>query len=293
MPSYQDLFQVHLAYLEYVRRKSYVIHQYLSNIGATGSGVEDEVRALLRSILPERFRVTHGYIVKAIDHRNEPVVSPQVDVIIVDTLVPHSLWLVDPTQGIEIVPTEAVVGVIEVKRTLTVGTFVTGKPAAGSLVEAIGHLREIAGAVLVKDDPTGYMPGGMAVGAGLKGPYYGNPVLGIISLACESDFSAAPQYVVPQALMQLDGDGDGPLYLDFVLSVDGVFVATADAAGSNFRPIFVRSSPAERWLANGPNTGSEPRVALAHGLGFLLEFIGHVCGRFPELDKYFFNSSIA
>ena len=63
----------------------------------------------------------------------EPSVSPQTDVILVDTLVPHSLWLVDEVQGVEIVPQECVVGIIEVKRTLT----------GEALYDALAHLREV------------------------------------------------------------------------------------------------------------------------------------------------------
>lgn len=60
MAAYRDLFDVHLKYVDYVRAKSYVVHQYVQNVAVSGSGVEVEVRAILRSMLPERFELLMG-----------------------------------------------------------------------------------------------------------------------------------------------------------------------------------------------------------------------------------------
>lgn len=221
---------------------------------------------------------------KAIDKATEPSVSPQVDVIIVDTLVPHSLWLVDKTQGIEIVPEEAVVGIIEVKRTLD----------ATSLSSALIQLRHIfRDASLRKDDPAPYLPGGVIVGPGLRSPYRGNPFIGIIGLASSGKFAATPSEEVANALANLITDGSEPLLLDFVLCLSGIFVATADPSNpSNYHPSPVRIEPATHWAEASPRTNKQGRVAVAQGLGFILAFLNNACGRSFDPEKYFFNVSI-
>jgi hypothetical protein len=78
-PTYQDLFDLHIKHIETILHKTYVLHQYTKNIQASGGAIEVEIRKLLRAVLPKRFHVTHGYIVKAENQASEPVISPQVD----------------------------------------------------------------------------------------------------------------------------------------------------------------------------------------------------------------------
>jgi hypothetical protein len=287
MPSYRDLFQVHLTYADYIREKSLLVHQYVRNISVTGSGVENEVRAVLRSIIPERFRITTGYIVSAENRNIEPTVSPQVDILIVDTLVPHSLWLVDPGQGIEIVPLEAVVGIIEVKRTLD----------ASSLHSAVSHLTEILTRSRVrKDDDTGYIPGGLTAGNGLTVPYRSNPLIGIIGLAADEVFAGAPADRVRAALESAAQDGGEKLILDFVLTLSGLFVGTASPivvpGQSNYDAKLVQTESSEHWAEESARTGTSGRAGLAKGLGFIQAYICQTCGRIASAESYFFNSSI-
>lgn len=284
LPTYRDLFEVHLRYSEYIRAKSYVIHQYVQNIAVSGAGVETEVRAVLRSILPDRFRVTSGYIVSAESKNVEPRVSPQVDILIVDTLVPHSLWVVDRDQGVEIVPREAVVGIIEVKSTLS--------PA--SVLSSIRHLRKIVDEVDIrKDDNTGFMPGGMVAGMGLLSPYRGNPIIGVIGLGADTSFAAAPSDEVLNALTAATEGSSRRFVIDFVLSLSGIFVATADSGSpGNYEPKLVQTSPASHWAEASMRSGREGRVGLAQGLGFILAYVGKTCGRVADTEKYFFNDAI-
>jgi hypothetical protein len=104
MPSYRDIFKVNLKYIEYLLEKTSLSRSYIHNINITGDEVEREVRLLLRNLLPQRFQVTHGYIISAENIIDEPSVSPQVDVIIVDTLVPHSIFVIDQDSGMQIFP---------------------------------------------------------------------------------------------------------------------------------------------------------------------------------------------
>jgi hypothetical protein len=262
------------------------VHQYVRNIAVTGSGVENEIRAVLRSVIPDRFRVTTGYIVTAERRDIEPTVSPQIDILIVDTLVPHSLWLVDPGQGIEIVPLEAVVGIIEVKRTLD----------TSSMHDAVGHLVDIVTRSQVrKDNDTGYIPGGLSAGDGLKVPYRSNPLIGIIGLAADRVFAGAPSEGVFAALESAAGDDNQKLILDFVLALSGTFVGTANPTvpgESNYDAKLVQTESSAHWAEESARTGTSGRAGLAKGLGFIQAYISQTCGRIASAESYFFNNSI-
>ena len=92
--SFKDIFNLNLKYIEYIIEKSQLSHQYLKNYSLSGSECEMEIRSILSNIIPSRFHVTHGYIISADSRKTEPEISPQIDVIIVDTLVPHSIYIV-------------------------------------------------------------------------------------------------------------------------------------------------------------------------------------------------------
>ena len=123
MASYQELFNLHIKYVEYLLAKSYFSNQYVKNISQSGSEVEQEIRVLLQSIMPRRFRITHGYIVYAPVKQEEPKISPQIDLLIVDTLVPHSIFTIEKDNGMEIVPLESVVGIFEINNICNVKIF--------------------------------------------------------------------------------------------------------------------------------------------------------------------------
>lgn len=286
MVSYRDLFEVTLSYTEFVRQKSLNLHQYVKNVSASGAGVEHEVRQLLRGVLPARFKVTSGYVVSADNRVDEPSVSPQVDIIIVDTLVPHTLWMLDTEQAIEMVPREAVVGIIEVKRTLN----------ADSVFDATRHVRDIVSAVAVrKDDDTAYLPGGAEVGLGLQGPYRSNPVLGIIGLVAADDFAAAPAQVTTKAITRASNESGDVAMLDFVLAFSGTFAAISDERTGRYDVTVVRppGEPVRPMVAEScDRRGTGGRVALAHGFGYLQAYLGQICGRVMNVENYYFNESI-
>src|SRR2546429_4027860 len=94
-PTYKDIFNLNLKYINYLLAKTSLTHGYMRNIDVTGSEIEQELRQMLRNVLPQRFHITHGYTVSAASQKAEPLISPQIDVIIVDTLVPHSLFIID------------------------------------------------------------------------------------------------------------------------------------------------------------------------------------------------------
>lgn len=92
---------------------------------------EVEIRAFLRDRLPRKFGVAHGHLIHA------DRTSPEFDVIVYDALNCPT-WAVDPSDDPRLlVPVEAVVGVIEVKSTLTCRAL---KRACGKLGELDDYL---------------------------------------------------------------------------------------------------------------------------------------------------------
>ena len=131
------------------------------------------IRKFLREVIGERFKITHGYIYSP-QHKK---LSPQIDIIITDKLVPHVLKRFDHLDNLEIVPVEAVVAIFEVKRTLR----------ATSLKSAGEHLEKIFMDVpLSKERTERYLPGGIKIqsgnGVSINGGLSSNPLIGVIGL---------------------------------------------------------------------------------------------------------------
>ena len=129
---YRDLFGLTVQRIELLIEKTRLSHQEFRNIGFSGEEVERDVRLLLSEILPSKYEVKHGYVAYALNSEKEPVVSPQVDVIIVDSAVPGTLFVLDSTSQMELVAGESVVGIIEVKRTLSRESLLGKKRVAAS-----------------------------------------------------------------------------------------------------------------------------------------------------------------
>lgn len=205
---------------------------------------------------------------------------------IADTLVPHSLWTIDDTQGSELIPLESVVGIIEVKRTLT----------GGALRDAVIQLQDITCAVGVsKYNDEALLPGGIPVGPSLTSPYRSNPLLGIISVTADNNYASEPGTRVAQAVSRMSGGRTvPPLELDMALSLDGSLVATrANSEGASYAPLNTRQPDlAYGWVECSARFGRPPRVAAAFGIGFLLAYLAKACGRQADVNGYFFNKTL-
>lgn len=322
MPNYKDIFNLNLKYIDYLLAKTSLTQGYIHNISVTGSEIEQEVRRLLRNLLPQRFHVTHGYIISAESKQVEPAVSPQVDVIVVDTLVPHSIFIVDQQSGMEVVPIEAAVGVFEVKRTINRESLVGTIKDIGTEKEegAIKHLRSICGSVGIrKDDPRTYLPGGVEIlsyGA-YPGGYHSNPIIGIISVNHEGNFVGKLEELTENKQVDLG-------MIDLVFSINGYLLCTGshEGAGKDNRSvtsIHTQQAPGSWQPLYQPGKDNRlgvriythrdkmeepppfvtytypPRERIdivAKGLGFIVGYIVETCGRTFDVDKYFFNESL-
>lgn len=122
----------------------------MRNQDECGELIELAIRKFLREIVGERFKITHGYIYSSQNKK----LSSQVDIIITDKLVAHSLKRFEHLDNLEVVPSEAVVAIFEVKRTLR----------ASSLKSSGEHLEKIFMEVpLSKKRTERYLTGGTLV----------------------------------------------------------------------------------------------------------------------------------
>lgn len=286
MPTYKDIFKLNLKYIEYLLAKTQLTHGYIHNISVAGSEIEQEVRRLLKSLLPQRFRITHGYIISAVNKQEEPAVSPGVDVIIVDTLVPHSIFIIDQNNGMEVVPIEAVVGIFEVKRTLN-------KESLTSQKGAINHLQDICETVgIKKDDERRFLPGGIEmVGLQEGGGYYSNPIIGIIGVDHEkSVYTRLGDWLVDRSV--------NLGMVDMIFSINGYLMCLGEALSNGE---IAASIQTYRKLQAGQQTQifatftyppqSQTEI-VARALGFIVGYVSVTGGRIFEVDKYFFNESL-
>lgn len=295
--TYKDIFNLHIKYIEFLLEKSLFSHQYTKNISHSGAFVENEIREMFRNILPKRFHVTHGYIVSSHDPAIEPVVSPQVDMIIVDTLVPHSIFLVDKQNGMEIVPKEAVVGIFEIKRKLDKKSLLGAKGKPG----ALEHLKNIVEKVgIVKTCSDQLLPGGIPIGAGLNGGVHSNPIVGILSLEHVASLTAdLPTLVVGSARARtIDSIWISSPFkppIDIIASLDGFIYGLIDHPTStnflieNFRDI---TRTYRYGLMKKTRTRSQAFI-LSRIFGFILAYVQKTSGKRASLEAYFFNRSVS
>ncbi len=243
MPTYKDIFNLNLRYIEYLLAKTSLTHGYMRNINVSGSEIEQEVRRLLRNLLPQRFHVTHGYIISAENQQTEPRISPQVDAIIVDTLVPHSIFIIDQHSGMEVVPIEAVVGVFEIKRTLTKESLLNKKDGA------FKHVRDICNTVGIRKDNDGmFLPGGVEIYPfirtipqeffSLRGEdilklshnqpqgYYSNPIIGIIGVEHVNNLGVKLEQWTEKKQVDLS-------MIDLLFSINGYLACTGKTVYDN------------------------------------------------------------
>lgn len=289
MPSYKDLFEVHLKYIDYILAKTLLSNQFLKNISTSGADVEIGIREILRSVLPKRFHVTHGYIVSAKDATCDPKVSRQIDIIIVDTLVEHSIFRVDDHSGMEVVPIESVLGIFEVKRTLN----------KESILKSIEHLEQIILQLNIgKNNPLKVFPGGynfnfegqsQNIDPHKSPGYFTNPIVGILSLDYDGDIKGDLSWI----------ETPRPCFIDIFASFNGYACLPLDLRQKVYKfatyldhrdqLCYVDIYPSKKLANDVMMTTSGVCAAI---LGYISAYLQNVCGTHSNPQAYFFNKTL-
>ena len=256
----EKIYSLFLNEMSLFEDSSYFSHQDSKSISDCGDLTEAGFRIFLRQVVGERFHITHGYIFSS----SKKKLSKQIDIIITDKLVTHSLKKFEYLNGMEIVPVEAIVGIFEVKRTLTKSTY----------EKAIKDLNKIINDVPIKKDlTTRYFHGGMIVGDKLDGGKYSNPMVGILSLLHED------------AILNVEI----PDFLDVVFSCDGFLKGIVNAeAPSKLLALACRPRENKHSYSNFIITKTLSKEKILQGfVSLVLRYLDEVAGRPFEQNDYF------
>lgn len=192
-------------YIKYIIEKSRNLWDL--HISESGEEVMNFVSDFLLALIPERFSIaTNSYIISSSENIEEGfITSPQVDLIIYDNLVGGLNLFYDPSGKIKLIPKESVLGIFEIKRTLT----------STILNTAVKQLDNIISSVQInKCNSNNYFLGGMELGDGVRSTnnqYRSNPFIGIIGLKSDN--------WMENKLLESYFSTDG--FLDSVLCFDG------------------------------------------------------------------------
>ncbi len=222
-------------------------------------------------MLPARFRVTHGYIISSISAHEEPSLSPQIDLIIVDELVMNKIFILDKENGMEIVPVEAVVGVFEIKRTLHQKSY----------DDAVSHLKKIIDSVRIrKDDEAHYFPGGIlsnnSNGFTIQTNIHSNPFIGVISL----DHNIEDMRKISDIKSDI---------IDSIISFSGMAILNCDDNKTKFKWYNIKKNPVPSIFFD--NTTIMQSGIISRSFGYLLGYLTSCSGRIINVDNYFFHAS--
>ena len=232
------------------------------NISDSGKTIEDFFKEMLNQIFNNRFRATTGHIIYSKSKEAELIISPHVDIIIVDNLVPNVLFHPGGLNCIpEFVPQESVVGILEVKKTLN-----------KKVVEkALKQLSEVmATAHLLKNDDKNYIPGGIELTQPLTSLIHNNPVIGVVG--------------VTHSGKDISYNTQGKDDVDIIFTLDGFLQVIAqkekDALYAGKRGGIQEFD----YIIKPKN-----RTNILPALGYLTYYLYRTSGRILDIEKYYGN----
>lgn len=205
MPTIDELHSIQLRELDAVIAESELLLQKTGGLDGElkSSGVicEQFIQQLaIEHFVPSYFRVVSGYIATP-ELLSQKSNLPQCDLLIVDGRFPPILRF--SKFGIEVVPKEAVAGILEVKRTLTQKSF----------GDALGHLNKVLTSIGYgvdhKVDTNLNLVNTHTLGAEFVSY---KPLVGVVGLQADSDF------LEKKGIEQID---ELDSLVDFVWSIDG------------------------------------------------------------------------
>lgn len=145
MPTLTDLYNIHLRELDLTLAESELLLQKEGGLDGelktSGSLCEQFIRSTLtKYIVPGQFRVTSGYVATpALLLAGSNL--PQCDVLVADNQLPALLRLAE--SSIEVLPQEAVIGIIEAKRTLSKKSLEEALDHLAAVVESTGRSQDL------------------------------------------------------------------------------------------------------------------------------------------------------
>ncbi len=216
MPTIKELHDLHLSHLDTILSESELLLQREGGLDGelrtSGAICERFVtQTLAKFIVPGQFRVATGFVATPEFLRAKKNL-PQCDILLVDRNAVPLLRFED--SGLEVVPREAVKGIIEVKRSLTKESL-TGKSGAlshiDSIVEALCDWPEVKTDNLLRS----FNPA-----AGKHNHSSNKPLLGVIALQSQmTDFNEVPRLITEanslvDFVWTLDGNAAVPAFRD-------------------------------------------------------------------------------
>jgi len=237
------IYSLFLNEIDFLNDNSYFAHQDMKNTSGCGALVEIALRKLIQEAIGQRFKVTHGYIYSSQYNK----LSPQIDIIITDTLVPHCLKRFDYLNNLEIIPVESVVGLFEVKRTLNSITLEDAYTQLETRFDSIPLQKDLG--ILVT-------PGGVEE----FGCLYSNPLIGIISIQNE---------IKDLDLKQI------PWFIDTIFNCQDFFIALCE----NNQYVIKPCRPANKKVPYKKITNHKKEDRLQMFICYLLAYLGKVAGR--------------
>ncbi len=180
MPTITDLYSVHHRELDLALAESDLLLQKEGGLDGelktSGSLCEQFLRKTLSSyIVPGHFRLTSGYIATPeLLEKNQNL--PQCDVLIADGYIPPLLRF--SKAEIEVLPIEAVTGIIEAKRRLTKKSLADALDHLEKIIKSTGHMNDLK---------TDRDLNGFNKYVGIHNHSSNKPLLGIVALSSTLD----------------------------------------------------------------------------------------------------------
>jgi hypothetical protein len=260
--------------------------------------------------------MTHGHIVKVVDQYTKHIISKQIDVIIVDSNVLNSLFVLDPHSGLEVVPVECVCGIIEVKKKLMIDSlfgdvdakylasdsskFFNARGNQAAKVGALPFLFSIERQLSIdKTTKNMFVFSGQEIrgnlGVTVDGFFRSNPLIGVIALEHDASlYASEPHDWLLERMRQFSASGSLP-HVDMISSLDGFLLTTAavGSQGADHSMAFP-SWPTGAWPSYAvlSRTRESGRFLLAQSIGFLVGFLDLIVGRRASVSSYFFHSEL-
>lgn len=289
---YKDLVSISTKKFELLKHKSLVNHQYAKNIQESGALIEREIRTLFNEVLSSRYRATHGYIAVANSIKEEPILSPQTDLIIVDNFVPNTLYKFGNDDSMEIVAANSVVGVFEIKRTLSKESLFGSNGA----IQQLSSIVQKAG--LNKNNKSRYWRGGSEIDLGMFNPGnmsnspFSNPIFGIIGLTCKKKL--IEQKSEGHILKLFKKKKEQRCHIDIITSLGDFNIYPVNDNNEITMKLYLDEEDVEYGMT--PPKGSKEEVSedmlISTAIGYILHYVNCTVGRDSNLSKYYFNETL-